>query len=94
MSPGSIPPALSLSRPLFSVAWAHLITAMRAAAAQVRRHRQRAAQRRLERQQWQTVRHLRPHLLRDIGAEHLQSWADAEHARDEWKARASMSGLG
>lgn len=94
MSPASIPPALSLSRPLISIAWERFVFALHAAAAALRRRRRHAAHRRIEWRQWQAVRHLTPHQLRDIGAQQLQSCADAEQVREEWKVRASMLGLG
>lgn len=94
MSLGSIPPALSLSRPLMTIVWQRIVDAQRAAAAELPRRRARADQRRSDWQHWQAVRHLSPHLLRDIGAHQLESWAATEHARDEWKTRTSGSGLG
>lgn len=94
MSPGSIPSALSLSGPFFSIAWDRFIAVLRAAAAELREARQRAAELHAEWRQWQSIRHLSPHLLRDIGAQQLHSWADVEQVRDEWRARASATHLG
>lgn len=76
------------------MAWARFVWYWRAAVAELRQRRGQAADRRMERMQWHAVRHLNPHQLRDIGAQHFQPRADAEQAQADWKARASTMGPG
>ena len=93
MSLVHLPSTLALSRPLLVVAWDRCIDAVRAAFAALARYRRDVAARRVEWQQWQAVRHLSGHLLKDIdGSGRFEPRAMAGRLLDGWELSARLRG--